>query len=350
MKNKNIFSSIVLSWLVAIGLYIALIIRAGGWDILANSRLLSLLMEGGIIRHHDNQIGFIDGLPDQTLYVAANQGIDWSLIWIAIGAFILAWILKAAQLNVITNKLGLKRNFAESWQTFIRGTNYEKFWPYSFGNAALVANLNVNDKELPKAYGAAFLQQLFLIFAIIFFVTISFFIMPWRIWFAQGFIALLILGIAYYWGVRPQMKNNPEGKFSFWKAVNEYLQMLLNDPKVLFKLLVFAILAFALKPYAAHIITAGFHSQPHVDLSVNLTVFIMAACAGYAARLIPITPGGIGQFEWAFALAIMFAGYSFTQAATIAILYAFFNYTSFAAVYGITIFSSLLRGGNANAK
>ena len=68
----------------------------------------------------------------------------------------------------------------------------------------------------------------------------------------------------------------------------------------------------------------------------------MAIIAGYVARLVQFTPGGLGQWEWGFAAALYVGGLGFPEAATIALLVTFFRYAVgglvFAAVtlgYGV---------------
>ena len=46
----------------------------------------------------------------------------------------------------------------------------------------------------------------------------------------------------------------------------------------------------------------------------------MVGSTGYIARRFPITPQGIGQWEWGFAAALYVSGVGFPEAATIALL------------------------------
>ncbi|MCK5650439.1 MAG: hypothetical protein KAJ42_03635, partial [Gemmatimonadetes bacterium] len=57
-----------------------------------------------------------------------------------------------------------------------------------------------------------------------------------------------------------------------------------------------------------------------VILNVPFPVIQMGVVAGYIARQVPITPGGIGQWEWGFAAAVYMSGVGLPEAATIALL------------------------------
>src|SRR5262245_8214556 len=75
----------------------------------------------------------------------------------------------------------------------------------------------------------------------------------------------------------------------------------------------------------------------HVILSVSFSTLLMGVVGGYIARLIPVTPGGIGQFEWGFAAGLYLGGLGFPECVTIAVLDNFIRYISgtllFAWVY-----------------
>ena len=52
------------SYLLGAFLLIALIWSGGVWNFLANTRLLSVLIDAGVVSYHDAQGGFIRGVPD----------------------------------------------------------------------------------------------------------------------------------------------------------------------------------------------------------------------------------------------------------------------------------------------
>jgi len=60
--------------------------------------------------------------------------------------------------------------------------------------------------------------------------------------------------------------------------------------------------------------------------------------AGYVARLIPLSPGGIGQYEWGFAVALVLGGVGAPEAATLAILDNLLRYLVGAVAVGSILF------------
>ncbi len=61
---------------------------------------------------------------------------------------------------------------------------------------------------------------------------------------------------------------------------------------------------------------------------MNFSVLLMGVVGGYIARLIPVTPGGIGQFEWGFAAALYVGGLGLPECVAIAILDNFIRYVT----------------------
>jgi uncharacterized membrane protein YbhN (UPF0104 family) len=87
------------------------------------------------------------------------------------------------------------------------------------------------------------------------------------------------------------------------------------------------LLAFALEDIAAYLIAMAFTST-YVILKVDFSVLLMAVVASYIARLIPLTPGGIGQFEWGFATALYIGGVGLPECVAIAVLDNALRYVS----------------------
>src|SRR6185295_235959 len=121
-----------------------------------------------------------------------------------------------------------------------------------------------------------------------------------------------------------------------WREVADTVRALARQPLALTTMAVLSLLAFGLEDIAAYVIAQAFTST-HVVLNVNFSILLVAIVASYIARLIPITPGGIGQFEWGFAAGLYLGGLGFPECVTIAILDNFFRYVTgsllFAWVY-----------------
>jgi uncharacterized membrane protein YbhN (UPF0104 family) len=74
---------------------------------------------------------------------------------------------------------------------------------------------------------------------------------------------------------------------------------------------------------------------------VKFNVIIMAVVGGYLARLIQVTPGGLGQWEWGFALPLYVNGMGMPEAVSIALLMTVLRY----ATGGLAFLSMMLVKG-----
>jgi hypothetical protein len=64
-------------------------------------------------------------------------------------------------------------------------------------------------------------------------------------------------------------------------------------------------------------------------------MLMMALVGGYIARLVPLTPGGIGQFEWGFAGALYLAGADLPGVVTIVLFHTVVRYVFGTLLFGI---------------
>jgi uncharacterized membrane protein YbhN (UPF0104 family) len=86
-----------------------------------------------------------------------------------------------------------------------------------------------------------------------------------------------------------------------------------------------AIASFLVVDMAAYLIAQAFTGEL-VLLNATGPQIMMALVAGYIARLVPLTPGGIGQFEWGFTAALLATEMDPAVAVTIAILVSIVRY------------------------
>src|SRR5262245_54396513 len=104
-------STFFLSYLLGFASLGVLIWASGIWNFLANTRLLDLLIKGGVVALRDDQPGFILGVPDLSYYVKSQDPIDWPLIFVAIGIFLVFWWIKAVQYHGFARFSGVPGSF-----------------------------------------------------------------------------------------------------------------------------------------------------------------------------------------------------------------------------------------------
>ena len=309
----------VLGYTVAALLLGSLVWAAGIWSVLANTRLLKVFIESGIVRLHDMHLGVADGLPDPEMYLLAIDPVDWYLVGVVIVLYCGFWTLKAFQFHGIAKAVGMTGSLGDHAKAFFYGSGLNILWPFKLGNAGAVASCVGHGEEQSKASTAVYTQELFVLFEIAVFAILGLVLNGWTTWFGELFWGVVILGIAY-WVVSPAQDSDtlipgraPEGA---WKQV---MSSLSDRPSVFLRLALLSLLAFLIDDFTPYLVSQAF-TQEWVIMNVSFSVIQMGVVAGYIARQVPVTPGGIGQFEWGFAAALYMGGVGMPEAATIALL------------------------------
>lgn len=328
----SLFGCLSLSWLIGFVLLGGLIYFGGIWNLLANTRILDLLIEGGIIQYTDVNAGFIKGVGQHTDYLKSQDPISWSLVLLVIGLFVLFWAIKALQFHHILGYHGVKGSLRQHARAYLYGLSYKKLMPFKIGDTATVAALKAEGVELNRAYSAVFLFNLFILFNIVFFALIGLFVIGWSTWLVQILVALVIFSITYFWVRRAKSEPNPYNTLSFWAATNIHFNALLQKPLRFFTLALLSIITFLIEDIAAYLLAMAF-SGKYVILHIDFSLLLMGMVGGYITRLIRVTPGGIGQFELGFAVILYLGGLGLPEAVTIAILYSVFRYITLGFVY-----------------
>src|SRR5205823_5652618 len=118
-------------------------------------------------------------------------------------------------------------------------------------------------------------------------------------WLATLVYPLLILGVAYAFVRRGKRADPRAGTVEpgFFRAGRQMIAALARQPTMLLRVTLLSILAFGLEDLAVFSVMMAFTST-HVILTAKTSLILMGVVGSYIARFIPITPGGIGQFEW----------------------------------------------------
>jgi uncharacterized membrane protein YbhN (UPF0104 family) len=317
--------SYLFSYLAAALLLGSLIYVSGVWNFLANTRLLDVMIRAGIVEYHDAQTGFIRGVPDLDYYLKSQDPIKWGLVELAGVLFLFFWIVRAVQFHSVAAFCGIKGNFTQHARAYLEGIGVNRLLPYNAGHTRLAAVYQRQGVALPQIAQAIFLNELTVLFAIVFYAIVGLLNVGWSMWLAQLFWPLVILGVSWYLVRTKRRGAERVVEAGFWRTASQSVRVLARHPMLLAKLAVLALVAFALLEAAAYLIAMAFTSD-NVILAVTPSVLLMGLVGGYIARLIPITPGGVGQFEWGFAAALYAGGLGLPECAAIAILTDAFLY------------------------
>ena len=332
-KKLDRVGSYLFSYLLGAILLGSLIYFSGVWNFLANTRLLRVLIDAGVVEYHDAQHGWIKGVPDLKYFLKANDPIKWGLIDLAGFIFIIFWLIKTLQFQIMLRFTGVKTTFTQAARAYLYGLGINRLVPFNAGHEPIIDTLKVHQNASEQqALTALFLAEVFVVIEIVVYGIYGIYAMGWSIWLSQIFWALVIL-LAAYLMVRPS-KDYPRASVMTGgrREAFHLLRSLAHRPSTFAGLTLLSLVAFGLEDIGAYLIAMGFTST-HVVLNVNFSTLLMAIVASYIARLIPITPGGIGQFEWGFAAGLYLGGLGFPECAVIAILDNVVRYVAGTFVY-----------------
>jgi hypothetical protein len=329
--------SFALAYLVGIGLIVLLVHYAGVWNILANTRVLDLLARGGIVAVTDMDQGLVYGIPDTDYYVASQDPVDWDLVLVAALLFLAMWGVRAVQFHALARFAGIDGSIGQHARAYVYGKGINRLLPFGVGNVAAASALEAQGAERGRVSSILFLAAVFGVFELVVFGLYGLLSVGLMGWAGEIFWPLVIL-LAAYLMTRPERGAARASRRATALAARQALGVLIREPRALVAFTVLALLAFLLLDVGAYLITQSFTS-PNVILNVTFAQITMGIVGGYAARLISLTPGGIGQWEWGCAAALYTSGLGFPEAATIAILVSAVRY-----VTGGVLFATITLG------
>ncbi|MHC4550081.1 MAG: lysylphosphatidylglycerol synthase domain-containing protein [Planctomycetota bacterium] len=314
----EVMASFALSYGIGIFLIVALTYFGGIWNILANTRLLDPLIEGGVVRYHDGHLGVVDGVDDQESYLLAQDPIDYRLLLVAVVIYFFYWGFKGIKFHGVARFVGLKGSAGQHARAWLYGDGMGRFFPYRFGEASTASELEARGEDPAKVRKTfSVVEFLTIFFQIGLFWIFGLLVTNYAIWFAQTFWALVICAASYLFLRGTNLL--PWGAEGPWKTLGKTYRALADRPATFAKLGFLAALVMLLDDLTPYVMAMAFTGD-HVILNVPFFVIQSGVVAGYIARRFPLTPHGIGQWEWGFAMALYVSGVGFPEAATIALL------------------------------
>jgi uncharacterized protein (TIRG00374 family) len=340
---RGFYGPFVFSYVLGGVLLAALIHWAGFWGVLGNTRVLSVLIDGGIVPLTDQDVGYGLGAPELSYYIASQDDVDWGLLGLCVALFVVLAVVKALQFHRITHALHIEGSFGRSLRAYVFGHGLNRMLPYDVGNAATASALEARGATLADGRRAVYIQRLCLYFEIAFFALVGLYYVGLTTWITQLFWPFVILLLAWFLARPVRSGRRRERLAAARAAVTRSVRAALSTvrslaqrPVVLAELAVLSIASFLVVDTAAYFIAQAFTGEI-VLLNATGAQILMALVAGYIARLVPVTPGGIGQFEWGFAAALAVTGMDLAVAASIAILVSLVRYFTGALVFLVVV-------------
>lgn len=332
-SSRDLAWSFAFAYLLAAAFAWSLIFAAGFWNFVGNTRLLDLLIRSGIVRFHDAQAGFVEGLPSLGYYVASQDPIDWGLILVTAGVFLLFWGIKSYQFHSIAAFAGIPGGLGQHTRAYLYGRGIGRLIPFDAGHAAIASAVQKQGSSAERGSSAVFATRLLVVFEIGVFAGIGVFYLGWSTWLNQIVWALILLAAALFFVSRFKRPYQAAGA-RVWDRAKLGFHALAMEPLLLMRLTVLSLIAFALEITAVYLVSQAFTSE-NVILNMTVPLCLMAVVGGYVASFVRVTPGGFGQFEWGFAAALYLGGVGIPEAVTLGLLFTAVRWLAGAGVFAV---------------
>ena len=321
--GRGLFWPFVLAYAVAVIAVEQLVSAGGGWNVLGITRLLYPLSQSGVIAITDADEGFIHGLPDAKFYAYANDSVSWGLVGLAALLFVLVWVLKSTQFHMLARFCGAEGGFGQHSRAYLYGRGINRILPFDVGKVAAASALQGQGVPLAQGAQIVWLAGLFIVFETVTYALYGLVSVGLNKWLSIMAWPLIILAASYLF-VRTR-KGERGGSRTWFRSARQGIRAVNAEPGLLIRLAILSLLAFFLIEVAAYVISQAFTGS-FVVINVAFKYVMMGVVGGYVARLIPVTPGGIGQWEWGFATATYASGLGMPEAVSLAILVTLVRY------------------------
>ncbi|MFY0312853.1 lysylphosphatidylglycerol synthase domain-containing protein [Leisingera sp. D0M16] len=330
------------SYLLCFALAGGLVAAAGLWEVLANTRLLAALLAGGVVALGEDDPGLGTGVPGVHYFIRSQEFVTWSLVLLAAALFMAVAILKGFQFHRIARFVGIEGTFGQHLRAYIYGHGIGRMTPYRMGEVAWVSALQSQGATIGQAARLVFIFKGFLLFEIFIFAILGLVMSGLLAW-GMALVPPFAILLAAWLLMRPAAAHSP-GKKPWLERAAEVFGALTSEFQTLIVLTLLSLISFALVEFGTYIIPQAFTTRvtPLVQdvllyVVVTPSVIVMAVVAGYIARLVQVTPGGIGQFELAFALVLMVNRLPMPEAITLALLVSAVRYATGIFLFGGTM-------------
>jgi hypothetical protein len=321
--GRGLFWPFLLAYSVAVIAIWQLINSGGAWNVLGITRILYPLSQAGVIAVTDADEGFFHGLPDAKYYAYANDSVSWGLVGLAALLFLLVWALKSLQFHMLARFCGAEGAYGQHARAYLYGRGINRILPFDVGKVAAASALEGQGVPLARGAQIVWLAGLFIVFETVSYALYGLVTVGINKWLSMMAWPLIILAGSYFF-VRAR-KGEGGGARVWFRTARQGIRAVNTQPRLLLRLALISLLAFFLIEVAAYVISQAFTGS-FVVINVAFKIVMMGVVGGYVARLITVTPGGIGQWEWGFATAVYAGGLGMPEAVSLAILVTLVRY------------------------
>ena len=330
-RRRGVFASFAFAFLICALLVYSGIAEGGPFILAAYTRVLDVLIDAGIVAYTDhqmgllNEVGLIEGLPDLNYYFYAQEPLHWNVLGGVALIYFCFYMMKMVQFHAIARFFGMKGGFGAHSRAYIYGLGMHRILPYGGGDVAVLAALEGQGEDPQKAASAISLQDRFVWFEIVSFTMIGIVLSGWLFTFRQLFWPAVLLGVLYF--ITRGLRHHPDhapltGPLD---AFSQIFRALATRPLLLVQLCALSLLAFFLDDITPFLVSQALTSG-QVYLLIPFLIIQGGVVGGYLATRIPITPAGIGQYEFGFCMALDAVGFGFDATMAIVLVDGLFRH------------------------
>ena len=301
-------------------------------QLLANLTILDDLADLGVVRDMDVGTGFIMAAPEYML--KSRRAVVGSLLAISFLAIAGSYLARAFRIRLLGNHYGIPSSVNNQILAYFYGRGINTVLPFGPGELGSAQILERNGAEREQAYLTVFAARIFEVVGIAGFLLIALALSGWG-GAIVPFLFCAILVVLITIATRPvgnAFANPSAFRTGLWEAVqgSYFVRVLRELAETSFGLAVgltcLSVFALGLELAGLYFLKQAFSSREFFLLSdLPLSAYMMAIGAANLTRVIPLTPGGMGLYEFVLVTVFSIYGGDYHAATTVAILDGMFT-------------------------
>jgi uncharacterized membrane protein (UPF0182 family)/uncharacterized membrane protein YbhN (UPF0104 family) len=338
LARRDVVGVTALSLVLSIGLLVALVDLAGAWEVAANTRVLDLLLRGGLVQLTDMDAGYVAGVPDHELFLRSQDPLDWGMLVGAAALIAVAHVARALGAGSVAVATGAKGSRARGVRLPLYTQGLGQFLPFRMSDAATARALETDGNDESVARATVRASRLVQVGEVVIFAVVALLLVGMGAWIRAMGWSLVILLVAWLLTRPGTAADRRSERSRQWQAVRSTLGSLWRHPSRLAVVAGATLVALPLEELSAYLVVQGLTSEFVILGGLTPSILLMALVAGKTASLVPVTPGGIGQFEWGFTAALFTLGQGLAEAVTVTLVVVAVRYLTAALLVGGTAF------------
>jgi uncharacterized membrane protein (UPF0182 family)/uncharacterized membrane protein YbhN (UPF0104 family) len=313
-----------LSGALGLLLLIPLVVLAGPWSVAASTRALDLLIRGGLVQLTDMDAGYVAGVPEAELYLRSQSPIDAAMLVLAALVLGAAWVVRSLRGPALVAARGSSVPWRWTFAVALHAEAGSRLLP--FDRAEVRFRRHLTRQGVPRDEASRAVNALRAISAIelLSFAVLAGLFVGVTVWLESMFWAVVVVVVAALLARNPSAAARRQRRRAARSMAAAGLARLQGSARLAVVALSFA--ALPLEEMAAYLVVQSLSSDVVILGGMTPVVLLVALVAGKLGSLVKVTPGGLGQFELAFAAALYAQGQGLAEAVTVTLVFALLRY------------------------